>query len=403
MDQMKEPDFLECLQRVAAKLKRNEWKFLAVRLGLSKADVDDIARAHPGNYSRQKTEMLLLWKRNYREYATADRLVRALGEMGGKGGQKRQEDKPGSEVQQRQITPRENQSRMRDSSQSFLSSAVQIRGLPLPIQERQVSPRNLWRSGTMSFPGRYASSRQSNESRWRRAVSATPPKQGKITIEVDIQNISVPQKNLPLLRKNPEKSAVKKKVQVVELPPTIEKISSVTDASTGAEPVPKDARGVKQRRVRCRCSIHRSKDETDSDEEEVETKDPFDNLLKSLQDPFFRRLTGGSAELDTAVDQLEKMKGLFVDEAKLKCILFTCRITDIDGLERIWEEYQNGGLVAMLQTSLVTDQSLASVGACGITLAVRMCQIEYQRCKDVVLGECCKERGDERYKAKEPD
>ena len=88
-----ETELLECLRRVAAKLKRNEWKILAVRLGLSKSDVDDIAAAHPGDFTRQKSDMLLLWKRNFREYATSEKLMRALGEIAaGSGRETKTED-----------------------------------------------------------------------------------------------------------------------------------------------------------------------------------------------------------------------------------------------------------------------------------------------------------------------
>ena len=140
------------------------------------------------------------------------------------------------------------------------------------------------------------------------------------------------------------------------------------------------------RKIKCKCSIHRTSgiddDDDSTDEAENVKRDPFENLLTGLRDPFFRSLVDDSqTELDTAVDQLEKLKGVFVDEARLKCIQFVCRCTSLNGLDRLWENYQNGALRSMMQTSLETDQSLASIGACGVTLKTTVCEVEFKQCK----------------------
>ncbi|XP_022088773.1 uncharacterized protein LOC110978252 [Acanthaster planci] len=268
--------------------------------------------------------MLLLWKRNFREYATPERLARALEEIGRNKSQGKTEDGKAcfraktfrSEWpdQQRQLqdckTARQDQPRLRSSPQSYLSSTVQVRGLPFPIQERNISDRSQLRSDKSLKDGRFVSS-QGKESR-RKTFTSVP---GKITLDVDIQRMAV--KNIPLTSKKAENSFESDEVPSIVLPPSISNMSG--DTVTGAESLANHPRAGQQRRVKCRCSVHRCKEPQEGNTEEgnVDTKDPFDNLLKGLQDPFFKRLMETSSEVDAAVDQLEKMKGVFVDETKL--------------------------------------------------------------------------------------
>lgn len=73
--------FEQLFQRIASGLKRSEMKPLSRKLGLSQIDLRDIELTYDGNFWRQKLEIFRRWKSIYRDYATKERLKRALQEV----------------------------------------------------------------------------------------------------------------------------------------------------------------------------------------------------------------------------------------------------------------------------------------------------------------------------------
>lgn len=87
------------------------------------------------------------------------------------------------------------------------------------------------------------------------------------------------------------------------------------------------------------------------------------------------------------VDSLEALDGIFVDKVKFKCILLTCRVADIDCLDKIWEENQSGTLrekILMALSSLIRGASRpGSVPWEGIRVIIP--QDEYIHCRKQII------------------
>ncbi|XP_077866559.1 uncharacterized protein LOC100368257 isoform X2 [Saccoglossus kowalevskii] len=108
--------------------------------------------------------------------------------------------------------------------------------------------------------------------------------------------------------------------------------------------------------------------------------DPFTRLLANISEPYFTHLIHDMDDVNKAVDQLERIKGVFIDDVRRKCLYFRLACKDFSSLKIFWSEYIDGRLNAMFQNVLVNPTTLRIAGAVQITLRTTITDADYDEC-----------------------
>ncbi|XP_070533584.1 uncharacterized protein [Ptychodera flava] len=463
MEQQAEFDAI--LRRVASELKRREWIFLANILGLQEYHVEDITRLYPGNFTRQKYEMLLLWKQIYDEDANSESLATALDKMAEeiKMGCFDTEEEKLRKLQQQRLALVSSQRPRRTPKDAWdpLSSMVNVKGTAVRMQLReQTFSKTPLMTPTPRRPRTVRPLRR-KLNRWHRAMTGKPMRAGSLGITVDVIN-AVPAAPISIQNDQPyfhgiqefednenqqcqkEDDAIPDKVAVYEQRETVtdpetgwcgdehhsdcggaqhsesksplkrvQDIACQTDFPYDDENEPPFVNFLDDRRSSS-TSIARSisiklenrsrplSSLTNDRYSESDSLDPFSRLLANITEPYFTHLIHDMTDIDRAIDQLERIKGVFIEDVRRKCLYFKMACKDLQSLDIFWSEYQDGRLNAMFQKELVNEKTLKIAQASEIVLRTTIAASDYAQCiKDLTtpLEEPKKTKPVSRYRA----
>lgn len=89
---------------------------------------------------------------------------------------------------------------------------------------------------------------------------------------------------------------------------------------------------------------------------------------------------------------LQKCYNLLVKKFGIGCLEITVECVNLEGLERLWNDYQSGELDDLAERCLVTDKLKTKLNVETVELKTSIAEESYMRCKEALMEKSRKSR-----------
>lgn len=96
-------------------------------------------------------------------------------------------------------------------------------------------------------------------------------------------------------------------------------------------------------------------------------------------------LEQSQGEATSLFQRLQKSYNLLVTKFGLGCLEITVECVNLEGLERLWNDYQSGELNDLAERCLVTDKLKKKLNVETVQLKTSIADESYMRCKKALL------------------
>ena len=113
-------------------------------------------------------------------------------------------------------------------------------------------------------------------------------------------------------------------------------------------------------------------------------------LLMALNTLDFTEQSQGEAT--SFFQGLQKCYNLLVKKFGIGCLEITVECVNLEGLERLWNDYQSGELDDLAERCLVTDKLKTKLNVETVELKTSIAEESYMRCKEALMEKSRKSR-----------
>ena len=92
------------------------------------------------------------------------------------------------------------------------------------------------------------------------------------------------------------------------------------------------------------------------------------------------------AEPDAFFQGLQKSYNVLVKKFGIGCLEVTVECLNLEGLERLWNDYQSGDLDDLAERCLVSDKLKKKLNVETVQLKTTIAEESYMRCKEALIG-----------------